>query len=134
MKAIVESAQAPYWGLPVRGLEQPTLQLGPDACAVMMPAELGEKIAAAIKTEGLRGPVIRHLRTGRWTFITEGWQEGDTAPMWLFNWHAMVINNGTLPLPRADDAFRAWIHLPSNEIRPRVQDVVARIQRIGGER
>ena len=134
MNAIDESVAAQQWGLPVGGSVAPTLHIGPDACAVMMPAALGEKVAAALAAQRILGPILTHLRTGRWTFITAGWQAGDTAPMWLFNYYTTVIDNGKLPLPREGDMFRAWVHQPGNDIRPRVQDIVNEIQRIGAGR
>ncbi|MFE3444063.1 DNA-directed RNA polymerase subunit beta [Nocardia sp. NPDC059180] len=95
----------------------------------MMPSALG----LAVKTDLQRcrnhdagpgvGPIISHVRSGRWSFLVEPNIPDDTALFAeMFRLNVSIVRTGaTIALPSPSDRgelFRRWIHLPPCDFRP----------------
>ncbi|WP_280471512.1 DNA-directed RNA polymerase subunit beta [Nocardia cyriacigeorgica] len=97
--------------------------------ALMMPSALG--LAVKSDLERCRnhdvgigaGPIISHVRSGRWSFLVEPDIPDETALFAeMFRLNVSIVRTGaTIALPSPSDPgelFRRWIHLPPCTIRP----------------
>ncbi len=95
----------------------------------MMPSALGLAVKSDLERcrdhdAGIgAGPIISHVRSGRWSFLVEPDIPDDTALFAeMFRLNVSIVRTGaTIALPSPIDRgelFRRWIHLPPCTIRP----------------
>lgn len=98
---------------------------------VMVPAELGSRVRAVLDEAGHGGgPIVHHPRSGTWTLLADR----DSAPAadCARLWHGRVFviaANALIGLPSpvtlpTHAAYREWITVPDERIRPTVSTVI----------
>ncbi|WP_330233027.1 DNA-directed RNA polymerase subunit beta [Nocardia sp. NBC_00508] len=98
--------------------------------AITMPAALGQKVRDDLTAHrtGL-GPIISHVRSERWTFLTRPDLPDDVrlfAEMFRLN-VSIVPSGGEIALPSPADVkgrYRNWIVAPRNGFRPYGSSIV----------
>ncbi|TLF92950.1 DNA-directed RNA polymerase subunit beta [Nocardia cyriacigeorgica] len=111
--------------------------------ALMMPSALG----LAVKKDLQRcrtheagdgaGPIISHVRSGRWSFLIQPDLPDDTALFAeMFRLDVSVVRTGaTIALPSPTDRgelFRRWIQPPRSDFRPSGSIVIESIRACAG--
>lgn len=96
----------------------------------MLPADLGEKVQAALEQDGQpSAPILAHARSGTWTVLAQ--RDVSTADILAstFSWwsHRVLVltENMVIALPRGGVAEREWIVAPSDGTRPAASAVIA---------
>lgn len=90
--------------------------------AITMPGSLGARVRHEMTSRrNPLGPVIAHLRSGRWTFLCRP-DLPDEVPLFaeLFRLNVSVVPQGgsiALPSP-ADGGYRKWVIAPRDTFRP----------------
>lgn len=104
--------------------------------AVMVPWTLGQRVRAALtRSDTGGGPIVSHLRSGTWTFLTNSDRDLEPTPddtrLWLGN--VVVLSAGApiaLPTPTATntDRCREWELPPTSPQRPTTFAVLTAIR------
>ncbi|MBU3065187.1 hypothetical protein KO481_27120 [Nocardia sp. NEAU-G5] len=117
------------------------LDIGQRYGAIIMPADLGERVHQRLRQAGLAGPVVHHPRARRWTFITGPARPGflSTAiSAELFRLYATVACAGSqVVLPSADDertGYRTWVQAPETADAVPPLEAVIEATRVSGAR
>ncbi|MER7451893.1 DNA-directed RNA polymerase subunit beta [Nocardia beijingensis] len=98
--------------------------------AITMPAALGQKVRDDLVHRRIAvGPIISHVRSKRWTFLTRPDLPDDVRLFAeLFRLNVSIVPSGgeiALPSPAAADAdYRHWIVPPENGFRPAGSSIV----------
>ncbi|WP_024805415.1 hypothetical protein [Nocardia sp. BMG51109] len=116
------------------------LETGKEYGAIIMPADLGERVQQRLAQADLAGPVVHHPRARRWTFLTGPAQPDSlTASVTaeLFRLYTTVACTGTqVVLPSADDertGYRTWVRAPeSADTMPPLAEVIAATRAVCG--
>ncbi|MBF6212185.1 hypothetical protein IU487_14200 [Nocardia puris] len=112
---------------------------------VMMPADLGAQLYAALAETGdAGGPIVSHPRSQTWTFLTQRDHEPDDLAAHTGGWWrhrvSVLTANAHIGLPGPHPggvARREWIVAPSSHLRPPTTVVIAELNAIlssGGPR
>lgn len=98
--------------------------------AITMPAALGQQVRSELAHRRIQpGPIISHVRSGRWTFLIHPDLSDDVrlfAELFRLN-VSIVPRGGEIALPSPVDAhakYRRWIVPPQNGFRPSGSSIV----------
>ncbi|MGQ4618083.1 hypothetical protein [Nocardia sp. R7R-8] len=103
-----------------------------------MPAGLGQKVRDDLTDRRTTlGPIISHVRSKRWTFLTRPDLPDDVRLFAeLFRLNVSIVPSGgeiALPSPAAADAgYRHWIVAPQNDFRPSGSSIVDTVRSCTG--
>ncbi|WP_406270337.1 DNA-directed RNA polymerase subunit beta [Nocardia sp. NBC_00881] len=102
--------------------------------AITMPAALGQQVRDELAHRRIEwGPIISHVRSGRWTFLIRPDLSDDVrlfAELFRLN-VSIVPSGGEIALPSPVDAhveYRRWIVPPQNGFRPFGSSIVETVR------